>query len=194
MKNQKNTFNTMINLKSALTLSVIFLFFSAKVYAGTFREIPIFYNSQKSETEIILQFDDDAGRRDSGFTVEIGKVSDIKKSLELAINSFKKEYKTIVFDFSYTDLGNNKLEIINSFLISKIPLINIKYSLDETDVDLIYEKDIINANKLLGNETKITLLNGNIVYLTKEEKDEGLKGQHIPPYKASTLQLGDKIY
>lgn len=110
--------------KKALLLTVFSSFSFNNVYAGKFREIPI-EDEYSSTSKVILQYDDDEGRREAGSTVEIGKIKNVINDLNSSIETNIKKGNIIVgVDFSETDLINEELGKIVDLLSSKLKTIN----------------------------------------------------------------------
>jgi hypothetical protein len=119
--------------KKISVLALVALFTSiAPLLAGKFKEIP-------KEGGVILQYDDDEGRRGSDFTIHIGKIDDVLKTLDESIDNVLKQGTLVTsIDFSNSDLTNEKFERIQFFLSNKKG-INPIFNLEETDVDLFKE-------------------------------------------------------
>jgi hypothetical protein len=132
--------------KKISVLALVALFTSvAPLLAGKFKEIP-------KEGGVILQYDDDEGRRGSGFTIEVGHVEDDIKELEKSINScLNRGEKIVEIDFSNSDLTNKDYQLISEFLIDKKIDSNL-LKVDETDVDFLKENISPNYTKDINQQ------------------------------------------
>ena len=151
-------------LKYALLLTASFLSFN-NAQAGKFKEIPFYEEEgQKYTNKVILQFDDDEGRRGYGFTIETGKIKNILQELETSIETnIKKNNKILGIDFSNSDLTEEDFKIVAGFVNDKFSNImnNIQienfYNLDETDINLFKEHSIIKKMNIYEEETEDSL-------------------------------------
>lgn len=135
-------------MNKVLLLGVCSFLFFNDIQAGKFKEVPFYEAEGQTYTnKIVLQFDDDEGRREVGATIEIGRIDGVIDELNISIEkNVKKGHQIAGIDFSNTDLINEELGKIVKFLISKLkdPINYLDLSDTHTDATKIddYTKDI----------------------------------------------------
>ena len=129
MRNYKKTFKQTFFL---IFLSVCcFLFPFSKSYAGKFKEIS--YDDGVGLKGVILQFDDDEGRRDAKVIIRIDnlekEISELANTIKITQGSGKN---IVAVDFSDSDLTQECLFCILSLLKQyKIPFLDISDTYDD---------------------------------------------------------------
>jgi hypothetical protein len=158
-------------MKKVLLLGVCSLFVFNNAYACKFKELLV-EDKQFMMQKVILQYDDDEGRREAGATIEINKIDDVIRELNTSIKTnLKKGYKIIGVDFSNTDLINEELGKIVELLLSTLKTIEyLDLSDTHTDAREI-DKYTKNIPSLLGrpNQRIDQLAEQDIFYMPLAE-------------------------
>ena len=157
--------------KKALLLTVCSFFSFDNIYAGKFREIPL-EDEGSTTPKVILQYDDDEGRREVGATVEIGKIDRVIQDLKSSIEkNSKKGNKIVGVDFSETDLINEELGKIVAMLLSELKTISYLNLSDTHTNAMEIDKYTKNIPLLLGHpgETINQLASQNVFYMPLAE-------------------------
>jgi len=184
-------------LKYALLLTASFLSFN-NAQAGKFKEIPI------KEKEIYLQYDDDEGRRDYEFTIEIGNRDKFLQELENSIKlTSNKGLQVIGVDFSNSDLTDTDLFDVFSILQKyKIPRSNIS----NTHIENVGDEEIVDVSQV--NVLSLPKKSQHLIieYKDMEDKEDTLEMQEntsknykfkvlrsiqIPQYKGKLYEDSD---
>lgn len=178
--------------RKALLLTVCSFFSFNNAQAGKFKEIPI------KGKEVYLQYDDDEGRRDYGFTIEIGNRDKFLQELENSIKAiFNKGYNITAVDFSNSDLTDTDLfDVFSKLKLYEIPHSNIS----NTHIENVSDEEIIDISQVdllsLPKRQQFFLQKENINDDSDEEETKkftSIKTRKVGKYKDMIKNRG-KIY